>query len=323
MASKKNYRYNEETLSFEPFQPKKGEKFASMLLNVVISMVLALGFFLLYAYFFDSPDARRLKEENDRMAIQYELLLRKTKDIEQVLQQLEQRDDNMYRAILQAEPVENRSGDLHRSNRYNDLSDLTHNNLVIHTSRQIDQLSRRVYLQSKSYDELAELIRNNEDRLNHLPAIQPVPNSSLKREASGYGWRTDPVYKTRRFHKGIDFSVPVGTDIYATADGVISYVGYQRGGYGHCIKIDHGYDYTTVYAHLKNTNKVRLGQKVKRGDIIGESGNSGKSVGPHLHYEVQIRGVADNPVHYFFKDLSPEEYDDMLQSLSNSGMPMD
>lgn len=321
---KKNtkYRFNEETLNFEPMGTSSSERIRTVIVHCLIGLVLGMVAFILYANLFESPDARRLQEANDRLAMQYELLLRQTKDIEEVLSDLEERDDNMYRAILQAEPIENRAGNFNE-NRYANLLGINHSNLVVNTTREIDELSRRTYLQSKSYDELIDLIRDNEDRLRHIPAIQPVMNKNMRRESSGYGRRIDPIYKVPKFHAGLDFSVPLGTDVYVTADGVISYTGYQRGGYGHVIKVDHGYDYQTVYAHLKNTNKVRKGQKVKRGDVIAESGNTGKSTAPHLHYEVRLRGKPDNPVYYFFKDLSPEEYDDMLMFLSNSGPPMD
>ncbi len=318
------YRFNEETLNFEPYQPSPLVKFLAIVSNIIMAALLGLTAFFVYNTFFDAPETKRLRDENNRMAMQYEVLLHQAEELEQVMLELEQRDDNMYRAILQSAPVENRKGNFDRSNRYDQWADLSHYSLVKQTSKKIDELSRRVYLQSKSYDEMAALIRNNEDRMHHLPAIQPVKHEGLRREASGYGWRIDPVYNYRKFHEGIDFSLPVGNDVYATADGVVSYIGYQRGGYGYLIKIDHGYGYETRYAHLKlNSAKVRKGQKVKRGDVIALSGHTGKSTAPHLHYEVRVNGKPDNPIHYFFKDLSAEEYDDMLMELSNSGVPMD
>ncbi len=318
------YRFNEETLNFEPYQPSALNRFWNILFNGILAALLGLAAFLIYNTIFDSPETKRLREENDRMAMQYEVLLRQAEELENVVSELEQRDDNMYRAILQSEPIENRKGNFDRSNRYEAWSDLSHYNLVKQTSKSIDELSRRVYLQSQSYDELVALVRNNEDRMKHLPAIQPVKHEHLKKEASGYGWRIDPIYNYRKFHAGIDFSLPIGNDVYATADGVVSYIGYQRGGYGYIVKIDHGYGYETYYAHLKlNSAKVKKGQKVKRGDVIALSGHTGKSTAPHLHYEVRLNGKPDNPVHYFFQDLTAEEYDDMLMELSNSGAPMD
>ncbi len=318
------YYYDPQTLSFKPYERKTGDRILGVVINCMLALALSFIGFLSLSSVIESPSLKKLHEENDRLALQYELLSHQVDDIEEIVADLEDRDDHMYRAIFQSDPVENRKGSFNaNSQRYKDLSDLNQSALVTGTSRKIDELTRRIYLQSKSYDELAHLVLNNEDRLAHLPAIQPVKNDVLRREASGYGPRIDPIYGTPKFHHGIDFSVPIGTDVYATADGVVSYTGYDRGGYGYLIKIDHGYDYVTYYAHLKNTNKVRKGQKVKRGDIIAESGHTGKSTAPHLHYEVRYKGTSDNPVYYFFKDLSPEEYDDMLIQLSNSGNPMD
>ena len=317
------YYYDENTLSYQRCVPKPGERFMRVLTFLIIALLLGFAAFLGFSNLFESPSAKRLREENERMVLQYELLLRQTRELEEVMDELEKRDDNMYRAILQAEPADNRRTDLEHSARYEMFSDLSHSGLVKNTSRKVDELAHRIYAQSKSYDELVDLMRYNEDRLAHLPAIQPVENSKLKREASGYGVRIDPIYKKPKFHAGMDFSVPVGSDVYATADGVVTYTGYQRGGYGNLVIVDHGYGYTTYYAHLKNTNRVRKGQKVKRGDVIAESGNTGKSTGPHLHYEVRFHGKPDNPVHYYFQDLTAEEYDDMLRDLADSGMPMD
>lgn len=319
------YKFNAETLSYEPVKSKHSERIKTVIVHGIIGAFLGFAAFLAYTNIFDSPDMRKLKEENERMAIQYEILLRQSKELEEILSDLEDRDNNMYRAIMQAEPIEksNRQGNLSQSNRYADMITMSHGALVINTTKELDLLARRLYIQSRSYDELVEMVRNNEDRLRHLPAIQPVKNKEMKRESSGFGWRTDPIYNTRKFHHGLDFSVPVGTDVYATADGKVAHVAYERGGYGYVIRIDHGYHYETVYAHLKNTKKVKLGQQVKRGDIIAESGHTGKSTAPHLHYEVRYKGKTENPIYYFFKDLTPEEYDDMLQNLSNSGMTMD
>ncbi len=316
------YVFNETTLSFEPTKQKPLNIVIHIISNLAGALVLGSLLFWGYTALFDTPDVRKLREENDRLEMQFEILFHKSEDMEKVLASLEQRDDNMYRAILQATPIDNRRLQYNAA-RYESFRNMDHKELVTRTTERIDDLSKRLYVQSNSYDELAALIRNNEDRLRHLPSIQPVKNGDLRREASGYGWRIDPIYNVRRFHEGLDFSIPVGTDVYATADGVISYVGYQRGGYGYLIIINHGYDYETRYAHLRNTRLVRVGQKVKRGDIIAESGNTGKSTGSHLHYEVRFKGEPDNPIRYFYQDLTPEEYDDMLIRLSSSGMPMD
>ena len=325
MAKKSiKYRFNEETLSFEPIESKTKDKLKTFTLHSILGLVFGLIAFIIYSNFFDSPEAKRLKEQNMELQAQYEILLRQSQQIGMILKDLEQRDENMYRAILQAEPIpsELRQGNFERTNRYASLAQMNHNALVMMTTREVDRLSRRVYIQSKSYDELVELMRNNEERLLCMPSIQPVLNKDLKREASGYGPRIDPVYGTLKFHEGMDFSAPTGSDVYATGNGVVTYTGYQRGGYGNLIKIDHGFNYETRYAHLSQI-LVRRGQKVVRGEVIAKVGNTGKSVGPHLHYEVRLRSQPQNPVHYYFMDLSPEEYDDMLQILANTGKAMD
>nr|HPH57889.1 M23 family metallopeptidase [Bacteroidales bacterium] len=282
MAKKSiKYRFNEDTLSFEPIESKAKDKLKTFTLHSILGLVFGFIAFIIYSNFFDSPEAKRLKDQNMELEAQYEILLRQTQEIGSLLTDLEQRDENMYRAILQAEPIpsELRRGNFERTNRYASLAQMNHNALVMMTTREVDRLSRRVYIQSKSYDELVELMRQNEEKLLCIPSIQPVLNEDLKREASGYGWRIDPIYGTRKFHKGMDFSAPVGSDVYATGNGVVVYAGYERGGYGNFIRINHGFNYETYYAHLSKI-LVKRGQKVVRGEVIAKVGNTGKSVGP-------------------------------------------
>jgi murein DD-endopeptidase MepM/ murein hydrolase activator NlpD len=193
--------------------------------------------------------------------------------------------------------------------------------LVLSVSRKMDLLERQLYLQSKSFDEIVALCRNQEDRLQCIPAIQPVADKNLKQVASGYGWRTDPIYNTRKFHSGMDFSANKGTDVFVTGNGRVISAGWQQG-YGQCIDVDHGYGYVTRYGHLSKIN-VFKGRVVKRGDKIGEVGSTGKSTGPHLHYEVLLRGVPQNPADYYFMDLTPEAYDELIQRSENVGQVMD
>ena len=193
--------------------------------------------------------------------------------------------------------------------------------LLVSKTQKVDLLSLQLYIQSNSFEELIDFCKTHEDKLRKLPAIQPVSNKDLKRTASGYGWLLDPIYKTRRFHEGMDFSAAIGTPVFATGDGKVIASGYQQG-YGNTVEIDHGYGYKTVYAHLHKI-KVKKGATVSRGDEIGEVGNTGKSTGPHLHYEVRLKGKPMNPVNYYFMDLTPEEYDEMIQIASNHGQVMD
>ena len=197
----------------------------------------------------------------------------------------------------------------------------TNSKIVADITNKVDVLRKQIYVQSKSFDELMAAAKENETRLEYIPAIQPVLNQDLKRMASGYGWRMDPVYHVRKFHQGMDFSAPTGTDVYATGNARVTFSGWKSG-YGNTIVLDHGFDYETLYAHLSKRN-VYKGQKVKRGDVIALVGNTGKSTGAHLHYEVRYKGRPTNPQNYYFRDLSPEDYDRMVQMSNNAGQPLD
>jgi murein DD-endopeptidase MepM/ murein hydrolase activator NlpD len=239
------------------------------------------------------------------------------------MQGIQQRDDNLYRVVLQADPVADavRKAGYGGTNRYEDLMDLANADLVVNTTQKMDVLNRQLYIQSKSFDEVVDLCKNNDEMLKCIPAIQPVSNKNLKQTASGYGYRIDPIYKTTKFHSGMDFSANIGTPVYATGDGRVVKVGWESG-YGKLIKIDHGFGYMTWYAHLNDYN-VRVGQKVVRGEVIGKVGNTGKSTGPHLHYEVHVKGKVVNPVNYYFMDLSAEDYDKMIEIAANHGKVFD
>ena len=236
---------------------------------------------------------------------------------------IQQRDDNLYRVILQADPIDAsvRNAGIGNMTRYTELMKLNDADLVVSTTRKLDQLARQVYVQSNSLDELVKLGQTQEDRLKCIPAIQPVSNKDLKRTASGYGLRIDPIYKTRKFHEGMDFAAETGTPVYATGNGKVAEAGWKQG-YGNSVLINHGYGYQTRYAHMSKI-LVRPGQEIKRGEEIGLVGSTGKSTGPHLHYEVIYKGKHDNPINYYFFDLSPEDYDRMVQIASNQGMVMD
>lgn len=257
------------------------------------------------------------------MQAQYKVLDHQMEEMQAVLTDMQQRDDNLYRAILQSEPIPLTVRQAISGNRefYEQLLSMTNSEIVVNTSKKAASLRKQLYIQSKSYDELVVSAKNKERMLECIPAIQPVMNKDLKRMASGYGWRIDPIYRTRRFHAGMDFTAPIGTDIFATGNGTIQSVGWEQG-YGNTVKINHGFGYMTLYAHMSKFN-VKPGQKVKRGDIIGEVGNTGKSTGPHLHYEVHFKNQVMNPQNYYFLDLSPADYDKMMQMSNNSGMMMD
>lgn len=323
MSKKAFYRYNPHTESYERVYPSLKERFFLVLRHLVTGILLGAGAFMLFSYLVGSPSERRIEKEQALLLKQYDVLSKRLDEALLVLDDIQQRDDNLYRVILQGEPIASRTrkAAFENGKRYEELLTLPDAKLVISTTRKMDLLARQLYIQSNSLDEIVELGKTHEDQIRKIPAIQPVLNKDLKRTASGYGWRVDPVYKTRKFHEGMDFSAPIGTSVFATGDGVILKAGWQQG-YGNTIEIDHGYGYKTVYAHL-NKIKVRKGARITRGDEIGEVGNTGKSTGPHLHYEVRLKGKPMNPMNYYFLDLTPDEYDAMIQISTNQGQVMD
>ncbi len=322
-SRKTYYLYNPNTLSYERVYPSAKDRFFGVLKHLSIGILIGVGLFFLFARFFDSPVESLLKKENKLLQTQYDILSLRLNNAIEVLDDIQQRDENLYRAIFQTEsiPESVRKSGFGGSNRYEHLMSLSNPELVVATTQKMDMLSKQLYIQSNSLEELIDLGKSQEERLKCIPAIQPIANKDLKRTASGYGMRIDPIYRTPRFHSGMDFSAKVGTDIYATGNGVVTFAGWKQG-YGNCLMIDHGFGYQTVYGHMSKY-KARVGQKVKRGEIIGEVGNTGKSTGPHLHYEVIVRGKHDNPAKYYYMDLTPEEYDRMIQIADNHGQVMD
>lgn len=322
---KKNikFRFNPEKLIYERIEHSFGHRFKSFFNTLLLALFLSIVLFFCYYYFFDSPKEERLRQENATMALQYELLNEQVKDIQAVMNDLQDRDDNLYRIVFQADPIPYavRKGEIGGVNRYERLQGMSNADIMIETSKNIDHLAREVYLQSKSYDKIVDLAINHETKLKHIPAIQPVLNKDLTRVASGYGRRIDPIYHRLKMHEGMDFTAPIGTEVFVTGNGVVTFAGWQQG-YGNIVKVDHGFGYETRYAHLSRY-KVKVGQKVSRGDVIAFVGNTGKSTGPHLHYEVRYKGEAQNPHNYYFLDLSPEEYDLMVQLSNNAGQVLD
>jgi murein DD-endopeptidase MepM/ murein hydrolase activator NlpD len=289
------------------------------------SIVIFIIYLLIFQHFFDSPKEKSLHRELDAKNLQIEIIQKRLNQIEDVLADIEQRDDNIYRTIFEADPIPRsvRQAGFGGVNRYEEIEKINNSDLILNTAQRLDKISKQLYVQSKSFDEVIERALDREQMLASLPAIQPVANKDLSRTASGYGWRVHPIYKIRKFHEGMDFTAPTGTEIYATADGVIAEIeNNEHRGYGNMALVDHGYGYETLYAHMERI-KVKIGQHVKRGDIIGYVGNTGLSTGPHLHYEVRKNGKAVNPINFYFNDLSPNEFDQIIEISSNSGQTFD
>ena len=317
------YIYNPTTRTYDRVYPTFRQRMVNFLKRLFVGMGLGAGSFILLIWIFGSPSEKELRIENSRLLAQYNVLSRRLDEALGVMQGIQQRDDNLYRVVLQADPVADavRKAGYGGTNRYEELMDMANSDLVVNTTQKMDMLNRQLYIQSKSFDEVVDLFKNHDEMLKCIPAIQPVANKNLKYTASGYGMRIDPIYKTAKFHNGMDFSANIGTPVYATGDGVIKKAGWQSG-YGKIIVVSHGFGYETWYAHLNKYN-VRVGQKVVRGEVIGEVGNTGKSTGPHLHYEVHLKGKVVNPVNYYFMDLSAEEYDQMIELAANQSKVFD
>ena len=323
MAAKKKYKINPETLAMEQVESGLGYWLRQTGIYILGGIVLGVVFLYLFLVFFPSPREKQLLREKEALQSQMETLNRQVDQMQIVMTDLQQRDDNLYRVLFGAEPIplNIRQGTQRKISYYEEIAQMTNSQLSADLSLKVDVLEKELYVQAKSYDEVLELAKTQEIRMENIPAIQPVLNKDLKRVASGYGVRIDPVYHVRKFHQGMDFTAPTGTEIFATGNAKVSFVGWKQG-YGNTVILDHGFGYQTLYAHLFKA-LVRKGQKVRRSDIIALVGNTGKSTGPHLHYEVRLHGKPVDPRNYYFYDLSPEEYDQMIQLSNNFGQMLD
>lgn len=323
MAAKKKYKINPETLAMEQVESGLGYWLRQTGIYILSGIVLGVVFLYLFLVFFPSPREKQLLREKEAMQSQMETLNRQVDQMQIVMTDLQQRDDNLYRVLFGAEPIplNIRQGTQRKISYYEEIAQMTNSQLSADLSLKVDVLEKELYVQANSYDEVLELAKTQEIRMENIPAIQPVLNKDLKRVASGYGVRIDPVYHVRKFHQGMDFTAPTGTEVFATGNAKVSFVGWKQG-YGNTVILDHGFGYQTLYAHLFKA-LVRKGQKVRRSDIIALVGNTGKSTGPHLHYEVRLHGKPVDPRNYYFYDLSPEEYDQMIQLSNNFGQMLD
>ena len=324
LMAKAKYRYNPQTLSYDKIELTLRKKIWKAFIFLGAGLVVGVMIYAVTYKFIDSPKERQLKTENAQLESQYNILNKKLDQLATVLEDVQHRDDNIYRVIFEAEPIDKaiRTAGFGGINRYKDLEGYNDSELIIKSAEKLDKLSKQLYIQSKSFDEVFEMAKKKEEMLAAIPAIQPVSNKDLKRMASGYGFRIDPQYKVRKMHHGMDFTAPRGTPIYATGDGKILLVERKRTGYGKSVRVDHGYNYVTLYGHMSKIN-CKVGQNVKRGDVIGYVGNTGKSFGPHCHYEVRKNGKPINPANFYFNDLTPEQYAKMLEISSSPMQSMD
>lgn len=320
---RKRFQINPNTLELEQVEHGLTYWLRRSGLYILGGIVLGIFFLFLFLTFFPSPREKQLLKEKETLQAQLEMLNHQVDQMQLVMTDLQQRDDNLYRVLFDAEPIplSIRQGAQRKISYYEQIARMTNNQLAADLTLKVDVLEKELYVQSKSYDEIIEMAKTREVRMENIPAIQPVLNKDLKRVASGYGVRIDPVYHVRKFHQGMDFTAPTGTEIFATGNAKVIFTGWKQG-YGNTIILDHGFGYKTVYAHLYKS-LVRKGQKVKRYDIIGLVGNTGKSTGPHLHYEVRLNDRPVDPRNYYFYDLSPEEYDQMIQLSNNFGQMLD
>ena len=322
--TKKKYIFNPQTLEYEEYKVSRKRRFWSVALYLLSTSVTAFIIVILIQNFFGSPTERMQAREIEYLKLQYDIMNDKIDELDLLLGELEDRDDNIYRVIFEAEPIPSsvRKAGYGGSNRYMALDGYVNSDMVVNTAKRIDVLSSQLYVQSKSFDEIYEMAKNKNEMLACIPAIMPVKDTDIYRISSHYGQRTDPFYKVTKFHGGIDFSGPVGLGIYATGDGVVKKVEKNKNGYGNNILVDHGFGYMTRYAHL-NTIMVKKGDKVKRGQEIGTMGNTGKSTAPHLHYEVIKNNKTVNPINFFYNDITPEEYDKILELSQLPSQTMD
>ncbi len=322
--AKHNYKFNKESLSYVKVKKSKKQKALHFLTYFIASIFLAIVYWFAFYTLFDSPKEKGLKRQISELKLNYEIISNDMDRVDAALKDLQERDDNIYRTIFEAEPIHSsvREAGVGGSNAYSNLENMENAEIVIGVKKKLDKVMKKIYVQSVSYDDVIDLAKNKEEMLKAIPAIQPVANKDLKRTASGWGYRIHPIYKIRKFHYGMDFTAPTGTPIYATGDGTIEITESSKRGYGNKIVLNHGFGYKTLYAHM-NAFNVEKGQKVKRGDIIGFVGNTGLSTGPHLHYEVILNDKKVNPVNYYFNDLSPTEYETMIDISQKSGQSFD
>lgn len=324
--SKTKYYFDSDNLEFVPIKNTLGNRIYRLSLFLISSVIFGafITVILFNTDFVNTPKEIVQEREIDNYELQLKVLNKKLEQVESTLANIEKRDNNLYRAYFEASPIpeDQRKAGFGGINRYDYLEGFESSDLIVNTTERLDILTKELVIQSKSLDEIELLAKNKESLLSSIPSIQPVNSSDLRRMASGYGYRIDPFTKARRMHFGMDFSAPRKTPIYATGDGTVTRADSRAAGFGKHVRIDHGFGYVTIYAHMDSFIVVK-GDKVKRGDKIGFVGSSGRSVAPHLHYEIVKDGVKINPINFYSGSLSPAEFEELVKIASQENQSLD
>ena len=321
--AKVKYYYDADTLSYRKIDVKKSDYYKKTVFGILSVLLTAFIGFIIFSQFLMSPNERAINRENENLQLNLDLFSKRIAESSAILNQLQERDNNIYRMYFEANPIPNeqRKAGFGGVNRYKSLDGYDNSKMIKQLTKDIDILSKQLVIQSKSLDEIVILAKEKEKMLASIPAILPVKLVDLTRMASGYKWRMHPILKIRKFHKGMDFTAPTGTPIYASGNGKV--IRSSRSAtYGRVVYIDHGYGYTTIYAHMSKI-KAKRGQNVKRGDLIGYVGNTGRSVSAHLHYEVRKNGKALNPINFYYGDLTPAQFAAMQKASEEEGQSYD
>lgn len=318
------YYYNTHTLRYEKLETPLRVRLLQLFGFIAASIVTGMIIFAIAFRYIDSPKEKLLRQQNEDLRQNYGVLEERLKQLTLQMDELANRDNEVYRSIFESKPIPDsaRIREMEKRKEIQLLQAMGSTELIKNMTAQLNNLSLRMAYQQRSFDEITQMVKNKEKFLASIPAIQPISNKNLTRIASGYGYRIDPIYKDRRAHLGMDFTAPHGTPIYATADGVVTDAGFNTGGFGNRVVINHGNSYETLYGHMFRI-KARVGQRVKRGEVIGYVGNTGKSSGPHCHYEVHRYGNPVNPIYYFYNDLTPAQFDRLLKIAAASNQSMD
>jgi murein DD-endopeptidase MepM/ murein hydrolase activator NlpD len=318
------YFFNTHTLRFEKIEVPLRVRLLQLFGFIAASIVTGIIIVILIFQYIDSPKEKLLRQQNESYRESYSVLQDRVKQLELQMSELENRDNDVYRSIFEADPIPDsaRVKEMEAKKEVRLIQNLSNSDLIKNMIGQLNNLSLRMAYQTTSFVEITNMVKNKEKLLKAIPAIQPVSNKKLNRIGGSFGYRVDPVYKDFRFHQGLDFTAPSGTPIYATADGVVQAAGFSTDGYGNKVVINHGYGYQTLYGHMAKI-KAKQGQSVKRGEVIGYIGSTGKSTGPHCHYEVIKRGIKVDPVYYFYNDLTPEQFDRLLKAAANNKQSLD